>query len=158
MQRVLRAWYFRVAWTAASVLVCLLLLFLWIRSYVQVDSIMRGTPSAGGIVVDSLSTNQSTLTFSRHVAPIDEQAYSVLTEKWSYYTTTPKYHVRLFWWRKNEDDLIIRFPLWLPAAFCAAVAVLPWVKSSSRFSLKFLFIAMTALATALLLIIWLSCR
>jgi hypothetical protein len=57
---------------------------------------------------------------------------------------------------QHYRELLI--PLWFPPLVVLAIAALPFIRWSNRFSLRTLLIAMTLVAIALGLIVWLSAR
>jgi hypothetical protein len=134
----------RIGSTAACGIVCLLLVALWARSYWRLEILERRT----GLQAVQVSSVKGRIA----IANLDPR------------TTIGKSYLNVEAgdaadWRKRghlgfayyADGLVTAFiaPHWLPALLFAAIAIVPWISQSWRFSLRALLIAMTLIAVGL---------
>jgi hypothetical protein len=113
--------YLRIAVTALSLTACVLLIALWVRSYWPQDSIGTGIQSHAG----ELEVKSRKGWF--HVRAFDSQPR---TFGWPYRT-------------------LFKVPYLIPVFIAAALAIIPWMRWSKRFSLRTLLIATTLVAVGL---------
>jgi hypothetical protein len=135
--------YLRIAVTALCLPACVLLIALWVRSYWRLDILEQRT----GLQAVQISSVKGCIA----IGHLDR-------------TTIGKSYLSVAAgdaadWRKGGvlgfayyDDSFVRafiLPHWLPALFLAAIAVIPWISRSWRFSLRTLLIALTLVAVGL---------
>jgi 4-amino-4-deoxy-L-arabinose transferase-like glycosyltransferase len=123
--------YLKVAVTAVSLLVCVLLVALWVRSYsywdyypLEIDDEFFSMMSVNGMFA----------------VIKDDVPYFVDKDRdESVDPSEPP------WWFESKDDvLVVIAPHWFYATIFAAIAAIPWMKW--RFSLRTLLIVMTLFA------------
>jgi hypothetical protein len=78
---------------------------------------------------------------------------SVYQKEWLVSPVTGKANPESFHWELSRVHCQIRFPIWLMAIVCSAIAAVPWIRW--RFSLRFMLIATTLVAVVLARIVWL---
>jgi hypothetical protein len=142
---------FRISVSAACLVVCVLLIALWVRSYRVEDRVSGYHPQIGGF---RLYSSQSWLVCSRNNAPTAQPSYPWGVELGS----------KEFWLAPNDDRLRFQFsrqfiqlagfasasiPHWLPALASGILGVLFAAKRELRFSLRTLLIATTLVAVVL---------
>jgi hypothetical protein len=137
--------YLRIAVTALGLTACVLLVALWVRSYWRLHILERQT----GSQAFQISSVKGRIA----VADLDPRTYVIGK---SYLNVAAGDAAD---WRKEgvlgfayyDDSFVTAFiaPHWLPAVFFAALAVIPWISSSWRFSLRTLLIATTLVAVGL---------
>jgi hypothetical protein len=137
----------RIAVTALCLTVCALLVALWVRSYWRLHILEKRTGFAaiqissviGRIAIAHLDRAQFATSYLSYVAgdAADWRKGGVLG--FAYY----------------DDGSITAFiaPHWLLALLFAALAVIPWISRSWRFSLRTLLIATTLVAVGLGIIV-----
>jgi hypothetical protein len=111
--------YLRIAVTALCLTACVLIVALWVRSYEAKHEISTRIP-LGYLEVAS---HKGRL----HVRVFDSEP---VTLAWPYRTLFKVHHL-------------------IPALFAAALAAVPWIRWSNRFSLRTLIIATTLVAVGL---------
>ena len=127
----------RIAWSAACGILCLLLIVLWVRSYMGIDGhpSLRLASSQGRLYV-----NQSVSLQSVYVPNYSGQIY-MTPHVGGFITFTPK-GIRLQFLRPTWG-----IPYWAITSVMIIVGTTPWLPW--RFSLRTLLIAMTLVAVAL---------
>ncbi len=131
-----------------------LLCVLWVRSYWWYDALqvpishsknLFGSSAAGGLAFDTLLVG--------NVRPFGWQAI-LLSDVFA--SAHPKPPLKLFpsFFRFGPDDVFV--PHWFLVIVSTAIATLPWLHWSNRFSLRNMLIATTLLAVVLGLAIWLA--
>jgi hypothetical protein len=142
----------RIAWTVGCGILCVLLVVLWMRSYWYSDHLARvrngdmyGIESACGSIRPF---------FTRRVAAPSYIEWLLLTEPLA--DTNRAFEHPIFGWDAGDypDYFMAYLPHWLPAMLLAAVAAIPWVRWSRRFSVRTLLIATTLIAIVLGLVVW----
>ena len=134
----------RIAVTALSLTACVLLVALWVRSYWRLDILEKRT----GFVAVQISSVIGCVA----IAHLDPRT----TARKSYSSFVAGDAAD---WRKGgvlgfayyDDGLVTAFiaPHWLPALLFAALAVIPWISRSWRFSLRTRLIATMLVAIGL---------
>lgn len=131
-------------WGAAAVLLCV----LWVRSYWVWDLWDNGIrPPTGGF--SSIRGG-----FGGHVAS-DHTRRSSISDLQHFSTPVqPNQRTNRWWPRYSRDTNLteVSIPYWMPVVIASAIAGAPWL--SWRFSLRALFIAITAGAVVLGLIVY----
>ena len=144
--------FLRYAVTALSVMACVLLVALWVRSYWWWDGIYGpGAPSA-------VSSLQGRLHFVFQDFAIPPVGWTVTSRE---VETLGDNRPRLSGWESSsgfdvevQDDLtVIAVPNWFLVALLGTISAVPWVKSFRRFSLRTLLIATTLVAVGLGIIV-----
>jgi hypothetical protein len=136
----------RIAWSMWWGIVCVLLVVLWVHSYVSLDSISfyRGREA-----IQFASRNGRVFVFpftlsTPHVIGCDVNSGS----------TDAETDLLISELRINRHDYQWVAPYWLLTAISGITAVLPWIRR--RFSLRTLLIATTLIAVVLGLVVWSS--
>jgi hypothetical protein len=140
----------RIAVTAMFGILCLLLIILWVRSFWRINSLnsfgneLRIDSNRGELIVTGDTSSLSTVWKrdwewewgweERRVNELD-QSYR-MTRLGFFYQRRP----HRFW-------LVI--PYWFPVVISVALATVPWIHWSKRFSLRTLLVAITLVAIAL---------
>jgi hypothetical protein len=142
----------RIAWSVGCGILCLLLIALWVRSYLVFEAIGRGSQASSETTSFIIMSNNGTLIISRRTAPTKELQY-VIPDKWSYQTARPEFATdRKFLWIRGNRELIVQIPTWLPVPLLAVVAGMPWV--TWRFSIRTLLIGMLVVSAILVAVIY----
>ena len=137
--------HLRIAFSAACLIVAVLLIALWARSYWRNDAmlftnardVITGAGTTSGVVVshrlqvDSGSSPRGWHYQSRPVTSVPEQ----------------------FYWDSTSTLRAIHVPIWFLCVVSLAFGTLPWLPY--RFSLRTLLIATTLIAVLLGLVVWL---
>jgi hypothetical protein len=150
MDRQLRKWMkLRIALSAVSGIVCVLLVGLWLRSYwwhFYVE--YRGTEI--GIMVQS---DFGQLTVDIRLGPFAGKAkWYVISRPLQPVDFVPE-NERCFEVHRHEfGGYFVAIPYWFPVIIFATLAALPWLPW--RFSLRTLLIATTLVAIVLGLVVW----
>jgi hypothetical protein len=142
----------RIAWSVGCSVLCLLLIALWMRSYWRLEILEKRT----GLQAVQVSSVKGRIA----IGHLDPRA----TIGRCYLNVVAGNSAD---WRKKGGVLGFAYyhdgwitaliaPHWLPAVLSAALAVIPWISRSWRFSLRTLLIGMTVVAVALSLIFALS--
>jgi hypothetical protein len=143
----------RIAFSAACLIACVLLIALWVRSYTWAESYYKdvgqiycGGSLLRGVVVlhwlDASKCQNSDRGYTWGPAP------GVRLDK------TFPVHFYGFFFTKNTTGLSLVVPIWFLMVVSIGCAVAPWL--SWRFSIRTLLIAMTLVAVVLGLIVVLS--
>jgi hypothetical protein len=137
--------YLRIAVTTLSLTACVLLIALWVRSYWRLDILEKRT----GFVAVQISSVKGRIA-AAHLGP---RTYVIGK---SYLSVAAGDAAE---WRKGgvlgfayyDDSFVTAFiaPHWLLALLSAALAIIPWISRSWRFSLRSLLIATTLIAVGL---------
>jgi hypothetical protein len=158
--------YMRIAFSATCLIACVLLIVLWVRSYVTTDLVrLRNTKysfdylSSYGEIGIGVSTARSWRTPGT-------QAYSRLTfpymNSWQPDARHP--YLSLLGFRlgpyllvyHTESIVHVVFPFWFALLIIASLGAAPHAPWSKRFSLRTLLIATTLVAVMLGLVVWLG--
>jgi hypothetical protein len=132
----------RIAWSIGCGIACVLLIVLWVGGYDGDKSLYRITGRKGVTVY--VSPKGIILSGCR---------YGDLND-WSFIKSGPELSImqsgehRLWTW----TNWSIRLPYWTLTLALSALAVIPWLPWSNRFSLRTLLIAVTLVAAVLGLI------
>jgi hypothetical protein len=148
--------YLRFAVTALSLTTCVLLVALWVRSYFWRDIASVISPAGREYVLGSfrgivsyasvgIPNTPSSLMWNYECRPTDQVGHVLSIHR-------PEYKVFGFAYR-GTGGLRIVLPYWIPTFMTAALAVLPWLIWSTRFSLRTLLITTTLVAVVLGVII-----
>jgi hypothetical protein len=142
----------RITWTAICVIACVLLICLWVRSYRWDDA---ATGALSGCFLDigsctgdvrfALITQYSgTVPIRRHSQTVTPDPFG--TDPFQSEKIPDYVHNRLgVHWSKFDNGGKARISYWWPTLMAAALAAVPW----TRFSLRALLIAITAVAVVL---------
>jgi hypothetical protein len=130
--------------TALCVTACVLLVALWVRSYWRLDILEKRT----GFVAVQISSVIGRIAIG-HLDPRTTIGKSYLSVEAGDAADWRKGGVLGFAY--YDDSFVTAFiaPHWLPALLSAALAVIPWISRSWRFSLRTLLIATTLVAVGL---------
>jgi hypothetical protein len=151
----------RIAWSVWWGILCVLLVVLWVRSYWWVDSFQYWAGSR----VAALDSQNSRLYLSGSTTGGANMQPLLRAEKLSEVETDLLNRIRLsenrFGFGKYMNLMLINtttliLPHWFPIVFSALLAALPWIRWSSKFSLRTLLIATTLIAVVLGLVAWSS--
>jgi hypothetical protein len=146
MDRSLR--YLRIAFSATCLIVCVLLVALWVRSYWWLDFVRIPLTVSRGVCGSSFNGQLSIGMLNESSNPRAWSDYCLPFEKFD-----PK-AVRHLSGRFSLENPLIWFPHWFLVALTIPGTLLarPW--TIRRFSLRTLLIAMTLVAVVLGLIVW----
>jgi hypothetical protein len=164
----------RIAWSVAWAIACVLLIVLWVRSYLLFDQFIRRRATTDYVAFTSFQ--------GRFVIGMsnDPELQWVFKQRWSrrafrtsdwdaalsgpvafFPATTnpqvsklihwPRYDSRPFLGPGNYTEFVL--PYWLISLSVGAIATLPWLRWPQRFSLRTLLIATTLVAVVLGLIV-----
>ena len=137
--------FLRIAVSAVCLVGCALLIAMWVWTYShsEIRRLFGHTfmTEPGELTVDETWAPHSTTTSKS----IDWMDTSRLTSEWVTVTD-----VQLV-----PAGTGITIPIWLPAVAFAALAAMPWIPWSNRFSLRSLLIGITFIAAILGLIVYL---
>jgi hypothetical protein len=145
--------YLRIAVTALSLTVCVLLIALWVRSYSRLETISfrgRGANSVS-IIRGSLFINAAGFTFIVD----DDVAIGITSSSNRRRRVGGRIFISSMHPISHFKDIVPRvkgwkFPIWLLVAASVVVAALPWLTWwSTRFSLRTLLIATTLVAVVM---------
>jgi hypothetical protein len=141
--------YLRIAFSATCLIVCVLLIVLWLRSYWRDDSVSYCNASVW-IGVDSKRGLGGLLwTKMDQPPPADLAGWRVR----SLPLRVDNPYVKFPRWHWDKQSGIIWIPIGLLVLASTALAAVPWLRW--RFSLRTLLIAMTLVAVVLGLAVWL---
>jgi hypothetical protein len=139
--------YLRIAVTACSLTACVLLVALWVRSYGWTYIIKGG--------IYSLWLQEGHI--SLHASPYG------LRQPWQQFSYETPESIREFYEHRSDWAYIVEsngwnitIPHWFLGLLAAALATVPWIRWSKRFSLRTLLIATTLVAVALALVVVLT--
>jgi hypothetical protein len=140
----------RIAFSAISALLCLLLIALWVRSYTRQDSITIAQPTRF-IAVASNSGIVVAETLEGIVSDDDEMEwfFETIEVKDDWLRDQLRTHPFQFNISQPTGNLSISVPIWLPFLMSAALVVAPWIRWSKQYSLRTLLVAITVVATVL---------
>ena len=149
----------RIAFSATCLIVCVLLIALWVRSYwcsdtvwghlpprislsvneICGDVIIKAGPTArdeeGGWAAESSELNDYLrIALQSHIRANTSAGFGILDER------------PISW--------IVFLPIWSLMVLAASIGLAPWIRWSKRFSLRTLLIATTLVAVVLGLIVW----
>jgi hypothetical protein len=150
----------QIAWSVWWGILCVLLVVLWVRSYSWIYSI-HGTGYPREFWCESLRGELGFLVLSPNAGSVRGLRFwtrppeQVPYYKDGLYVDWPRpfstaYGIR--WTFFRGFGLVI--PCWMPVVFIGALASVPWIPWSCRFSLRTLLIATTLIAVALGLVVW----
>ena len=155
--------YLRIAVTVLSLAACVLVIALWVRSYWIVDVLEKRATSQ----LFRLESQTSRLSFwqinrgagRRGFPPEINQILLNQMEMGRFYGHRPVDDNHDKYWHQasvlafgrfgDAGDRVIFIPHWFPVLIFAAMAALPWIRWSRRFSLRTLLIGMTVIAVVL---------
>lgn len=162
----------RIAWTAWWAIVCVLLIVLWMRSFLTIDSLSVRIPSNGAVgitsvqgrytigklsesmVVASIGTYGSApmQSWQTQSQPIDKRLAKRIPEMFDL-PSFPGFRIRQYT-STPPGIFTLVLPHWFTVLLCVTVAVMPWFAPRKRFSLRTLLIAITLIAAVLGLCAW----
>ena len=137
----------RIAWSVFSGVAAVLLIALWVRSYLFADATQNG----------SIVSMAGKLYFHQQFAYIFQQPGELLPANWmpqkffGLHTLVGPPGVQLV-----PHGVGWAVPYWWLAGSTSLLAMLPWIPWTTRFSLRALLIATTLIAVVLGLVTWLS--
>ena len=141
----------RIGWSAGCVLVCLLLVALWVRSYWWVDIISGGLTNTRSFQTISCYGKLAVIVapyggfWHYECSPSGQCGWRIYQfNKFRYWAVVPRTNAR--------QELALSYKLVL--ALCMTLTAAPW--TSWRFSLRTLFVAMTAVAVLLGAVVYLA--
>ncbi len=130
----------RIAWSAACLLLCALLVVLWMRSFWRFDRVSVGKQKAIASLGGRLLVNEVfNLNQQRPQLPVSTGGFQLAGVSFSIWTAHPGALIPV-----NVGRAI---PFWQPTAITAALAAAPWMRR--QFSLRTLLIATTLIAVLL---------
>jgi hypothetical protein len=158
--------YFRIAVTALSLTACVLLIALWVRSYWWQDQYVLGLTKTQFIHGESA---RGWISFRSHWVSLYDPYFAWMKFEWRGWRFNSfsidewdgsllpnpawRWHLRP---GTTQSHFTATFPYWLPILVTAALAAVPLLPWSKRFSLRTLLIATTLVAVALGTIIYLA--
>jgi hypothetical protein len=146
----------RIAWSAAWVIACVLLIVLWVRSYYFGDVVQWSISKWSGVQFTSM---QGQLTWRRcsldgagHHGGMDFPDWLWTTAPAGGFSKTPA----TLGFELRHLSYFAAFPHCAPIVICAALAAAPFLvgRLPSRFSVRTLLIAMTLVAVLLGVVIF----
>jgi hypothetical protein len=154
----------RFAFTMTFVVISFVLLILWFRSYTWRDRMVVPLTDArfcridsehGHFEFESYGPNMGEMVFS-----ITALRHSEISAAWKRFTSMPQPEPGNHWnWEKwSTGRFFICVPHWFVLGLCLAMATVPWLPWSNRFSIRTLLIVMTLIAVGLAAIVVLSRR
>ena len=152
--------YLRLAFSATCLIACVLLIVLWVRSYLWGDALDYKKSRLASVYSNYGHIQIQWLN-------IDSGVMSTTSHGWKY-RTIPVVQSWSFGWFSMKgtrmagvaevfaaDVVVIRVPTCLLINPFAAIGLLPWIRKPKwRFSLRTLLISITLLAVVLGLIVW----
>jgi hypothetical protein len=142
--------YMRIAFSATCVIACVLLIALWVRSYFVEDVLalnVSGQHWQIGTSRGGLGMHASMRT-------------KILQPRWGYafaslspYVGSDSNWAFKHWTDMSGSYVTVGFPDLFVLVIAATLATIPWIRWSSRFSLRTLLIATTLVAVVLGLIV-----
>jgi hypothetical protein len=156
--------YLRIAVSALSLTVCVLLIALWVRSYWTLDLVSRVSSSGQ---TSTFGSNDGAVYFvERPSRPMRAFAGSRVSLPRGFFVRRPRPHgwrhssgkvnelarPERFQWEIKGGTAKIKFPHWLLVLTMALVAAIPWIRR--RFSLRTLLIATTLVSVGLGVIVF----
>jgi hypothetical protein len=156
----------RIAWSVVCGIACVLLVVLWVRSYWWCDMFEKRTASQ----LLQLDSRKGRLSFWQNnlgwpgQSPKVTQLLLYSMDKGRFYGHCPADAYQKPFWNQasilafgrfgSELQRVIFIPYWFPVLISSALAAVPWIRWSKRFSLRTLLIATTLVAVVLGLIVW----
>jgi hypothetical protein len=156
----------RIAWTVWWGVVCVLVVMLWVRSYIFFDRCNVPMPRQSGISattgqgemqfrVDFVTTGWNRTFWWPKGLPLDEKAgrerIARNRERW---LQILNHSLLGFGFRTTPDFWLVITPLWFVVLLFVTLAYFPWFPLSWTFSLRNLLIATTLIAILLRLIVY----
>jgi hypothetical protein len=144
----------RIAWSVLSASACVLLMVLWVRSYWYCDTIEGSGPSPAMFDFATVNGNAVFLGVPDFQSVFSVSTWSVVSESivgvqvefpaiWlPRYTCLPNMMSEL------------QVPCWMVVLLIGGLCIAPWIRRSTRFSLRTLLIATTLVAMVLGLIVY----
>ncbi len=146
--------YLRIAFSAACLIACVLLIALWVRS-LWGGSFISGPGFASKQDI-RLGVIGGYLLFDWESDPEPMVRYHAWHfENGKFIEPGPHLLPYRFYYRRDAKFLSLYMPFCIVAFVPAALVTLPWIPWSKRYSLRTLLIATTLVAIALGLIVWL---
>ena len=151
----------RIAWSVFWGVLAALLLVLWVRSYLRLDSCARLV----GPKVLIIMSSQGDLGIGRLTPPPGgfRSSWSVTSNPpeskrlwWSLADRLPLSLLGIRYQQFSPNMTLFAVSYWLPSLITAALATTPWIRQPTRFSIRTLLIATTLVAVVLGLIVWAS--
>jgi hypothetical protein len=140
--------YLRIAVTAFSLTVCLLLIALWVRSYWWIDLVY-------GPLIPTRCVEVASIDGNIEVVVIDPQSTLVdYATGWGIESLDRNYNIPMHGvptWSFAFDKYYANaaFPHWFTVLLSGTLAAAPWISWQRRFSLRTLLIATTLIAVVL---------
>jgi hypothetical protein len=147
----------RIAFSAVCGIVCLLLIVLWVRSYVWIE--VMTLPAIWGTTIE-IGSFKGAFAVGAEQDGVQWEVERYSAKEWEQFVTSvgPVAPLPSTVWGgiyKTPAATTIFLPYWLLAIAFAACAASPWRQQLSfRFSLRTLLIAMTLVAVVLGLMVW----
>jgi hypothetical protein len=142
--------YLRIAVTALSLTACVLFVALWVRSYSRLHILEKRT----GFQAFQISSVKGRIA----IGHLDPRTYVIgrpyLSVAAGDAADWRKGSVLGFDYYEDGSLTAVIAPHWLPALLSTAIAVIPWISRSWRFSLRTLLIATTLVALGLGVVVW----
>jgi hypothetical protein len=141
--------YLRIAVTALCLTACVLLIALWVRSYWWADTFEYSYGMGRHAIAASV---QGVLRLGTQGTyhPVEPKLWREPVEKWQERTGAPPLKFEAGF---ASPYWFLAFPHWVPILFTGMVAILSWIRWSSRFSLRTLLIATTLVAVGLAVVV-----
>jgi hypothetical protein len=153
--------FLRIAVTALSLTVCVLLVTLWVRSFWKFDSISGNFGDRNLSVISAQGTFRVGAVrfgpqwFTRAL-PWSWSSDSIGEEGYGFRLTVPNGTTiqlrRVFLLSTSGTRTFLWMPYWLPMLLAVLMASIPWLAHARRFGLRTLLIATTLVAVGLGLI------
>ena len=156
----------RIAWSVGCLIACVLLVVLWVRSYWWCDMFEIRTASQ----LLQLDSRKGRLSFWQKNPGWPKQSPKITQllldgmDMGRFYGRCPAGDYQKPYWDQasilafgrfgSERERVIFIPYWFPVLISAALAAVPWIRWSKRFTLRTLLIATTLVALVLGLIVW----
>jgi hypothetical protein len=146
MSRYLR--YLRIAFSATSVVACVLLVVLWVRSYYYLDELSQPISWTHWIGASSIKGQLHFYTGTINPAvPFDPKDWGLESvSSRSGYARSEVQDIAWDFYFDLSGFANLSAPHWFLALLSACLAAAPWIKWSKRFSLRTLLIAATLIA------------
>ena len=146
----------RIAWSVVWGLLAVLLIVLWVRSYLSYDALSIQLPLGYAYAGDSMSGRMSShfYRFQVQTVPWRFEFSSISFEGERVELGGPIFHASS---ATGPDGTVwnVHFPHCFPIAVAAVLSAIPWwYRLGWRFSLRTLLIATTLLAVVLGLVVW----
>jgi hypothetical protein len=142
----------RIAWSVGCAIACVLLIVLWVRSYSWVDTVYVNI----GVKAFKIESAKGSLILIHN--PNGPWGISSQTlDEWSSRRESLQMFMRSMYQKKNAPSPVATFatlPHWFPVLLSAVFAAVPWIRWSTRFTLRTLLIATTLVAMVLGLVVW----